>query len=767
MNTPNFSAPANVPGSAPVGAVETTSFPYRIQGKVGEGAMGVVFRATESALGRPVAIKFLKLEPGPVNQPTPATREMHLRFLQEARSAAAIQHPGAVTIYRVGQERNVPFIAMEWLDGETLAARLARVGRLGVEEACDFAIQALDALQAAHDAGVVHRDIKPANLMILRDGRVKVLDFGIARFRRANLLETESGVMLGTPAYAAPEQLRSEEVDARSDLYSLGMVLYEALAGRLPHSADSLLELATKVLRETPTPIEVIRPELPPALVQGLSRALAKDRAARWPSAREMARALRAAAPPRPSPADAAAVASPAWERASTIALPHPESGGLVYRGVPAQLPLAVAHLVSSWPAQAAPAQSVERLLARLLDKPPHAPAFSGGVAVGSRLLLLHDGQVLAAIERRNGRHGAEVSEDLGDNVPAQLHPVPDALPRPTVQVLAGLLGTATLVQGGLDSSIVHLPGLAAKLASEQFDGVVRVHREGGEGRIVLVAGEPVLAFFSGNWEDVDLEQAWTAWVGQFPLGIEIERMAPSPLDLTWSLRLRDLELICELSSAPRTSRGSGSLTSRRMPLLTRRLSAPATTLDLSPVSEVEPGAEGWRESPAVRLLGWLLTEGASHFADAKVVTRWKYLAEWLPLVRRAKLYTELRKEGRSRVGRFDLATLDRDGKVLHLAKRFARIDAAAFRRALALAIEEKESRIAGGDIGGVIFAAPEFPPEVIALYVEAIESHASGFRRLQENLTGYAGFVRIGSRRGFHLLLVEERAGGFSPLDV
>lgn len=767
MNTPESSVPATAPGSAPVGAVETPSFPYRLQSKVGEGSMGIVFRALETALGRPVAIKFLKLDPGAGSHPTPSTREMQLRFLQEARSAAAIQHPGAVTIFRVGQERNVPFIAMEWLEGETLAARLARVGQLPVEEACDFAIQALDALQAAHDAGVVHRDIKPANLMILRDGRVKVLDFGIARFRSSDLLRTESGVMLGTPAYAAPEQLRAEEVDARSDLYSLGMVLYEALAGRLPHSAESLLELAGKVLRETPTPIGIVRPELPPPLVSALSRALAKDRAARWPSAREMARALRAAAPARPSVPDAVA-ASPTWERAGTIALPHSESGGLVYRGVPAQLPLALAHLVSSWPAQSTSAQSVERLLARLLDKPPHAPAFSGGVAVGSRLLLLHDGQVLAAIDRRSGRHGTEVADDLGGNAPVQLHPVPDALPRPTVQVLAGLLGTATLVQGGLDSSIVHLPGLAAKLAGERFDGVVRVRREGGDGRVVLVGGEPVLAFFSGGWEDVDLEQVWTAWVGQFPLAIEIEKVAAAPLDLTWSLRLRDFELACERSSSTgRTSRGSGSLTARRLPLLTRRLGASSTTLELSPVGEVETGAEAWRESPAVRLLDWLLTEGATHFAEAKVASRWKYLAEWLPLVRRAKLYTDLRKEGRSRSGRFDLATLDGDGKVLHLARRFAKIDAETFRRALAQAIEEKESRIAGGDIGGVLFAAPEFPPEVIELYVDAIESHASGFRRIQENVTGYAGFVRIGARRGFHLLLVEERGGKYSPLDV
>lgn len=767
MATFDPSNPPAAPVSPPSGAPETPSLPYRIQGKVGEGSMGVVFRAVEPALGRAVAIKFLKTDPETAAGGTPATREMHLRFLQEARSAAAIQHPGAVTIYRVGQERGIPYIAMEWLEGETLADRLARVGRLEAEGACDLAIQALDALQAAHDAGVIHRDIKPSNLMLLRDGRVKVLDFGIARFRGANLLRTESGVMLGTPAYAAPEQLRSEDVDARSDLYSLGMVLYEALSGKLPHSASSLLELATKVLRETPTPIGVLRPELPPGLVQALSRALAKDRAERWPSARDMARALRSVLPARAVP-PAPAAASPGWERAGTITLPHPGPGGPVYRGVPAQMPLALAHLIASWPAQSLPAQPVERLLARLLDKPPHAAAFSGGVALGSRLLFLHDGQVLAAIDRRTGRQGEEVAEDFSGEIPAQLHPVPEVLPKATIQVLAGLLGPTQIRQGGLDSSIVHLPGLAAKLANEQFDGVLHLHREGGEGRIVLVGGQTVLAFYSGAWEDVDLEQTWTSWVGQFPLGLDVEQVSAVPLDLTWSLRLRDVEIACErATSGSRGTRGSGSLTARRLPLLSRRLEAPEVSLSLSPIGELDPGAERWRESPAVRLLTWLLTEGASHFADAKVAARWKYLAEWLPLVQRARVYTDLRKEGRSRTARFDLATLDRDGKVLHLARRFASLDSEGFRRALAQAIEEKESRIAGGDIGGVVFAAPEFPPDVIALYLETIESHATGFRRLQENVTGYAGFVRIGPRRGFHLLLVEERADKFSPLDV
>lgn len=763
MSGEDVSLSASAGLALPASLGETATFPYRLQAKVGEGNMGMVYRAVEPALGRSVAIKFLKL--GSLGEGSSTTREMQLRFLQEARSAAAIQHPGAVTIYRVGQERGVAFLAMEWLEGETLAARLARLGALGVEEACELTLQALEALQAAHDAGVVHRDIKPANLMVLRDGRLKILDFGIARFRGADLLRTEIGVMLGTPAYSAPEQLRGEDVDARTDLYSLGTTLYEALTGQLPYRAGNLLELATKVLRESPLPIGSLRPNLPPLLEQLVARALAKDRAERWQSAREMAAGLRALAVST-APAVSAALASPGWDGAGTLAMPQPQ-GGQVYRGAPSQLPLALVHLVSSWPAQNLAAQPVERLLARLLDKPLHTHAFSGGAAFGNRMLLLHDGQVLAAIDRRTGRCGDGVAAELSGELPAELYPVPDHLPRPTLAVLAGLLGKTRLRQGGLDSSIVHFPGLAAKLAAEQFDGVLHLRREGGEGRIVLVAGQAVLAFYSGAWEDVDLEQTWTHWAAQFPLSLAIEQVAAAPLELTFSLRLRDLEVVCQRAPGTGGTMKSGSLAARRLPMLSRRLEKPAETVTLLPAGDLEAGGDGWRESPAARVLAWLLGDGASHFADAKLAASWKYLAEWLPLVDRARLYADLTRPGSDHRVRFDVATFDASAKLLHLVRRFPRITAERFRQVVSDAVAEKEARMAGGDIGAVLLVAPEFPPEVIALYLETVESRSTGLRRLQENLTGYAGFVRVGPRRGFHLLLVEEGAGGFSPLDV
>jgi serine/threonine-protein kinase len=723
--------------------------------------MGLVYRAVEPALERPVALKFLKMPPG--TPEGPLREEICRRFQQEARSAAAIQHPGAVTIFRVGQAGGVPFIAMEWLEGETLSARLTRLGRLDLASVVDLAVQVLEALQAAHDVGVIHRDVKPANLVALRDGRIKVADFGIAQFRGANLLQTEAGVMLGTPAYAAPEQLRGEPVDPRSDVFGLGMVIYEALTGAPPFRAGSILELAAKVLREPVPAITEIRPDLPAAFVAVLSRALARERAERWPSAREMAAALRSLGGTRPSPGLAEVADA---SQTATISLPLPADHA-VLRGLPTDLPRALAHLVVSWPASSLPPQSVGRLLARLLDKPIHAAAFSGGLAIGERVLLFHDGQVVGAIDRKSGRTGDEVAEQLPVESSAQLHPLPEGLPLRTLAVLAGLLGVTRTRQSGLDSRFVHLPGLAEKLVGENFDGVLHLHREGDEGRVVLVGGRSVLAFFSGPWAGVEVDRSWARWVGEVPVELDVVEVSAVPLHLTWTLRLRNFDLLCETPPTSRASRGSSSVVTRRLPLLARRLETSREIAQLTPTRPLETNVEDWRRAPSARLLEWLLTEGPGHFRDAKLASRWKYLAGWLPLVRRARLHTNLGDEDDWSHPCYDVATYDERGKVLHLAHYFTRLTEGSFEAVLARVARDKEARMATGDIGGVVLAAREFPPGIVGLYLSTIESHASGLRRLQENLSGYAGFVRVGPLRGYHLLLLEDRAQGFKPLDV
>jgi formylglycine-generating enzyme required for sulfatase activity/dienelactone hydrolase/predicted Ser/Thr protein kinase len=257
---------------------------YRIDGELGRGGMGVVYRAVDTRLGRPVAIKVLPAE-------ATADPERHQRFVQEARSASALNHPNIVTIYEIGEDGGTTFIAMELVDGTPLD-RLLADGPLPVVAALDYAAQAAAALGAAHASGIVHRDIKPANIVITRDGRAKVLDFGLAKLIGRTASEatltavfTRPGTVMGTPAYMSPEQAQGEPVGAWSDVFSLGAVLYEMLAGRRPFAGSSDAALVTAILRDPPTPLRTARPETPPEVEAIIARALAKDPTARYPEA--------------------------------------------------------------------------------------------------------------------------------------------------------------------------------------------------------------------------------------------------------------------------------------------------------------------------------------------------------------------------------------------------------------------------------------------------------------------------------------------------
>ncbi|HXU33343.1 MAG TPA: serine/threonine-protein kinase, partial [Thermoanaerobaculia bacterium] len=272
----------------------TATFPYRIDRRVGEGAMGVVFRAFEPALERTVAIKVLRAKTLE-GRDERTTDEYHRRFLQEARAAAALSHPGSATLYRIGDEAGNPWIAMEWLEGRPLDAVVREDGPLPPERVAQLGAELLSALDAAHKAGVVHRDIKPANLMLLADGRLKVTDFGIARLRGSDLVKTQAGYLLATPRFASPEQLRGQEVDGRSDLFSAGVVLYFLISAAYPFRGDDFLQIATAILTEAPRPLRTLAPHVPPRLAAVIERALEVEPDKRYETAGEMREALLAA----------------------------------------------------------------------------------------------------------------------------------------------------------------------------------------------------------------------------------------------------------------------------------------------------------------------------------------------------------------------------------------------------------------------------------------------------------------------------------------
>src|SRR6059058_5830687 len=226
---------------------------YRLEQRIAIGGMGEVWRATDTLLGRSVAVKVLKAEYA-------ADPSFVQRFRNEARHTASLSHPGIANVYDYGEVGDMAFLVMELVVGEPLSTLLAREGRLEPRRALDIIGQAALALQAAHDAGVVHRDVKPGNLLVRPDGVVKVTDFGIARAADAVPL-TRTGTVMGTAYYLSPEQASGRTVTPASDVYSLGAVAYECVAGRRPFPGDNPLAVATAHVRDTPPPLPADVPE--------------------------------------------------------------------------------------------------------------------------------------------------------------------------------------------------------------------------------------------------------------------------------------------------------------------------------------------------------------------------------------------------------------------------------------------------------------------------------------------------------------------------
>lgn len=259
---------------------------YEILAELGRGAMGVVYRARDPKINRVVAVKTVSL----AGQPPDAEAEYRERFIREAEAAGRLSHPGIVTIYDVGEERETraPYIVMEFVNGPTLEKMLADHSHtLPMEQALQLTLELAEALDCAHGQGVVHRDLKPANILITEDGHAKIADFGIAKLNLANL--TLAGRTLGTPAYMSPEQLNGDEVDGRSDLFSLGVILYTVLTGYRPFQGNSAMTVSFKVVNKEPVPASVLDTDLPPGLDYIISRAMAKDPGQRYQRGMEMA----------------------------------------------------------------------------------------------------------------------------------------------------------------------------------------------------------------------------------------------------------------------------------------------------------------------------------------------------------------------------------------------------------------------------------------------------------------------------------------------
>jgi Protein kinase domain/WD40-like Beta Propeller Repeat len=332
--------------------------PYAITAPLGAGGMGEVYRATDTRLGREVAIKVL-------SRPASFDPSRRLRFDREARLASAVSHPHVLTVFDVGEWEDLPYVVTELLEGETLRVHL-RPGVLAARQAVGFAVQVAHGLAALHARGIVHRDLKPENLFVTSDGRVKILDLGLAAPSRDaeaaatepwETLTTEGAAVGGTAAYMSPEQVRRLPADPKSDIFACGVVLYEMLGRRRPFQEETAAETMTAILRRDPSPLATLEPSLPPALVRVVERCLAKRPDDRFHSAHDLALALESALdptpdpPPRPSISMAKEAAPGSLGRAARLVILALVIGGGTWFWKASSAPVAVTPVLANGPA--------------------------------------------------------------------------------------------------------------------------------------------------------------------------------------------------------------------------------------------------------------------------------------------------------------------------------------------------------------------------------------------------------------------------------
>ncbi len=719
----------------------TDNFPYRVDSAAGEGAMGVVYRAIDVVLERPVAIKVLK-----TNEASKETdEEQQRRFLQEARAAAALSHPGVTTLYRIDRIEGVPYIAMEWLEGPTLSQLMRNEGPLSIERASSLTMQLFDVLDAAHRAGVVHRDIKPSNLIAVDGDRLKVTDFGIALLQGRQLVRTMAGSVLATPQFASPEQVNGAKVDGRSDLFSAAVVFYQLLTNKAPFDGANLQEMLTALLTKPPISVRTHNPELPAALDPWFDKALAKSPDERYADAAAMKSDL------------LYAIGVPQTERRKTGSRTTPMMSAPValFTASSKSLLPAIQELISSWDARPLGRMECGAFLDKLLDQPIHAAAFAGAADFGGFRLLVEQGTLLAILDA-TGRI------DSDNRLPAEgdvtLFAAPPAHQPGFMTLLASALSPGKARHENLDSLVVDLAALGARLQGDDYRGVMTLEDEGRSALMLIQCRRTELALVTAGWSADPRKISWPGWLDSISANATVYDAALSPPTVWYQRAFRGLELMVTPNSDEPPIPLSKTLTPEQpAEQALMQVGAP-------PAGRESAGTVAYTSAPAVRLLDWMFGELPQLLVDRGKADGLKYLADWLLLVRKARFYSMVERPGSKVEDYFDLVTEDDDGKILHLARRIPKLDAARFKECIDEVIAAKRARKKRGDVGGVFLVSRSFPREVLDAYRTLLHKGFGNLLLGMDKSLGYEGFVRLGAGRGFHLLLVEERDDGFHP---
>lgn len=713
------------------------TIPYDIRCQVGEGTMGTVYEAVDRQLGRVVALKLLNHRLL-TDHGEDFANEMRRRFTQEARAAAALSHPSLTTIYQVGSAGETPYIAMEWLDGQTLESLLDSERRLSPTRAVLLTIQLLGALEVAHRGNVVHRDIKPANLMVLPGDRVKVMDFGVAHVRGSDLVQTQVGSMFGTPRFAAPEQFLFEAVDSRSDLFSVGVVLFNLLTGEFPFRGNDVAEVGREVLAGAQIGLRQLDPSIPEELEAIVVRAIQRDKNQRWQTAEEMSAALE----------NYVATVEGYLTRSPLVSTPDPIPGSGRRSAVVAGLrPTAlgvIGGVLVNYREKRLPLTSGKELLSRLMERPIHAAPFSGAVAFGTALVLFYEGLIVGAAQKGSAATMDVILDSLSRASfnEVRLFTADTDRDRQLIPLLAVLLSEKNYLHQELDSSFVNLPALAEKLAADRFTGALEFRRGQDVAYVFVDRGETLLTTYSEGFNPAETSADWRGWIGTQQLKANVIRG-------TLNLAARSYQAV------------------NRNAVLDASVGKKSVELKFQgerPEGIGSAFGEFHRRDPSYGLALWMLNGLRASVVERVRAREWKYLLDWLKLVERVRLHHDLPRPEAVGSDHFDVVTSDSEGKVLHVAERVVAGDEQHFEEFFEKVVRAKSARRETGDIGGAILVAPRFEAATFDAYFRKL-SRETGGSLLDGLFTNYSGFVRLSSRRGFHLLLVEERGGQLVPL--
>ncbi|RMG94668.1 MAG: serine/threonine protein kinase [Deltaproteobacteria bacterium] len=721
----------------------TATFPYRVLEPVGEGAMGAVFRAEDVELARPVAIKVVR--PDLFRSGAPGRGEtLRQRLVQEAQAAARLRHPGVPAVHRVATIDGVPYMVMEWVEGTPLDVLLARDGPVRLERAIRWTLEVLDVLRLAHGEGIVHRDIKPGNLMVRADDHVAILDFGIARLDAGRKVETAFGTVLGTPQYAAPEQLAGLPVGAPADLFAVAAVLFELLTGRPPFTGRTLAELVRNVSEAAPPSVHAYRSGLPDGLDDFFATALAKTPDERFGSAEAMARSVQAFLVETTGGlhAGASGIVRGGTNAASVVST---GAAGVVRRVVSSIDPVRMAvEVVEGGDGRSIDMAPVDDVLDWLLDVPLHAPPFAGILRVEGARFFVAGGVVLHALGPEG--HAAAVTDATrGTTADCVIFHVDGPRAAGVVAALAAVAGAGRVVLAGLDAAVVRLERLVERLRDEGRVAALVVETEGACA-LVLPGRSSTWIIVGGGFEDVATVDDLARRAAARAATMRVVEPIFAPLMPTFRRRLAGTRLMVDRDR-------SGRLRS--------------LTLVQRPGNEATWGEATSRDrllshDPVTEDARFLLCEARGMFERFDRVRQWPDVVAACEAARTVHLYP--RTSVLASVA-FDAVFADAAERVRLGLVRLADGTPAEVLRVL----EEVKQALGspwGEHLDAVVLVALLWPEEAMAAYAAALErsSASAGFSGLLARLSDRRGRLFAGGRSA-QVLLVTDEAGRRRPL--